>query len=202
MPIEASAANVKVKVLKYGMVGGGPGAFIGDVHRKAIAMDGKAELVAGAFSSTLERTKETGLALGLAEDRLYASYTEMAEKEAAREDGIDFVAIVTPNFMHYDNAKAFLQKGISVVCEKPLTFTVAEAEDLKKLAADNGCLFGVTYTYTGHVMAREARELFKSGVIGEVLTVAAEYPQDWLIDEIETEDQKQAAWRTDPNRSG
>ena len=202
MPIEASAENVKRNILKYGMVGGGPGAFIGDVHRKAIAMDGKSVLVAGSFSTNFEKTKETGFALGLDEDRLYSTYSEMAQKEAAREDGIDFVSIVTPNFMHYENAKAFLEKGISVVCEKPLTFSIEQAEDLKRIAAENNCLFGVTYTYTGHVMAREAREIYKSGKIGEILTIAAEYPQDWLIDEIELGDQKQAAWRTDPARSG
>jgi len=202
MPIEASAANVRTDVLKYGMVGGGPGAFIGDVHRKAIALDSKAVLVAGSFSNDFEKTKETGTALGLSEDRLYASFAEMAEKEAAREDGIDFVSIVTPNFMHYDNAKAFLEKGISVVCEKPLTFTVAQAEELKKVAADNDCLFGITYTYTGHVMAREAREIVSSGQIGDIRVVTAEYPQDWLVDQIEQEGQKQAAWRTDPERSG
>lgn len=202
MSIGASAANERSDMLTYGMVGGGQGAFIGDVHRKAINLDGKSILVAGSFSKDMENTLETGRALGLDEDRLYASYEEMAKKESEREDGIDFVSIVTPNFLHHKNAKVFLERGISVVCEKPLTVTVEEAVDLKKTARENNCLFGVTYTYTGHVMAKEAREIIKKGEIGDIRVVIAEYPQDWLVDTIEQDGQKQAAWRTDPNRSG
>jgi predicted dehydrogenase len=200
--IEASVVNVKVEVLKYGMVGGGPGAFIGDVHRKAIAMDGKSVIVCGCFSSDFEKTKEMGLALGIDKDRLYASYAEMAEKEAVRKDRIDFVSIVTPNFAHFDNAKVFLEKGISVVSEKPLTVTVEQAEALKRLAKENDCLFCVTYSYTGHVMVKEAREIVKNGEIGEIRVITAEYPQDWLVDTLEKEGQKQAAWRTDPDKAG
>jgi predicted dehydrogenase len=202
MPIEASSAVSTSQKLKYGMVGGGPGAFIGDVHRRAIALDGKSEIVAGSFSGIKQKTIETGKALGLNKDRIYMTYKEMAEKEASREDGISFVSIVTPNFLHYDIAKTFLQKGISIVCEKPMTTRLDQALELKKLARENGCLFAVSYTYTGHVMAKEAREIVRRGDIGDVRVVMAEYPQDWLVDTIEKEGNKQAVWRTDPKLSG
>jgi len=202
MPIKASSAVLSSQKLKYGMVGGGPGAFIGDVHRRAIALDGKSEIVAGSFSGIEQKTIETGGALGLDKDRIYMTYKEMAKKEASREDGISFVSIVTPNFLHYDIAKTFLQKGISIVCEKPMTTELDQALELKKLARENGCLFAVTYTYTGHVMAKEAREIVRRGDIGDVRVVMAEYPQDWLVDTIEKEGNKQAVWRTDPKLSG
>jgi predicted dehydrogenase len=202
MPIEASSGVSASQKLRYGMVGGGPGAFIGDVHRRAIALDGKAEIVAGSFSNIEWKTIEVGETLGLDKDRVYLTYQEMAEKEASREDGISFVSIVTPNFLHYDIAKTFLQKGISVVCEKPMTTELDQALELKKLARENGCLFAVTYTYTGHVMTKEAREIVQRGDIGDVRVVMAEYPQDWLVDTIEKEGNKQAVWRTDPKLSG
>ena len=185
--------------LFYGMVGGGVGSFIGDVHRRAIALDGKIELVAGCFSDIEWEIKETGEKLGLDKNRIYMTYQEMAEKEAAREDRIGFVSIVTPNFLHYPVAKKFLQKGISVACEKPLTSEVEEALELKELAQKNDCLFAITYTYTGHVMAKEAREIVRRGDIGEIRVVIAEYPQSWLVDTIEKEGQRQAVWRTDLN---
>ena len=201
MSITGSAIKTKKNTIKYGMVGGGPGSFIGDVHRKAIALEGKIELVAGSFSNIEEEVFQTGYELGLDEDRMYVTYQEMAEKEALREDGIDFVSIVTPNFLHYPVAKAFLEKGINVVCEKPLCFDIEQAEELKQLAEKKGCLFAVTYTYTGHVMVKQARDMIRNGEIGEVRVVMAEYAQDWLI-ESDGELGMQAAWRTNPKLSG
>ena len=187
--------------LRYGMVGGGPGAFIGDAHRKAVSLDGTAELVAGCFSRTPEKTLGQGKALGLEPERCYASYQEMAEAEAAREDGIDFVVIVTPNNTHYAIAKAFLEAGIHVACDKPLVTTVQEAEDLKKTADEKDLLFMVTYTYTGHVTMKYMRDLVKNGEIGTIRTVMAEYPQGWLYDE-NSWGGKQGEWRCDPAQSG
>ena len=187
--------------LRYGMVGGGPGAFIGDAHRKAISLDGTAELVAGCFSRTPEKTKEQGEALGLDPERCYANYKEMAAAERAREDGIDFVVIVTPNNTHYEIAKAFLEAGIHVACDKPLVTTAEEAEELKKIADEKGLLFMVTYTYTGHVTMKYMRDLVKNGEIGTIRTVMAEYPQGWLYNENDWGG-KQGEWRCDPAQSG
>ena len=187
--------------LRYGMVGGGPGAFIGDAHRKAISLDSTAELVAGCFSRTPEKTKEQGAALGLDPERCYANYKEMAAAERAREDGIDFVVIVTPNNTHYEIAKAFLEAGIHVACDKPLVTTAEEAEELKKIADEKGLLFMVTYTYTGHVTMKYMRDLVKNGEIGTVRTVMAEYPQGWLYNENDWGG-KQGEWRCDPAQSG
>ncbi len=200
--IEASKSGTAGARPVYGMVGGGPGAFIGDVHRKAIALDGKARLVAGCFSSNPDNTRETGLALGLDPSRLYANYEEMAKAEGAREDGIDFVSIVTPNFTHYPIAKAFLENGINVVCDKPLTVEAHEAEELDRLAREKGLLFCVTYTYTGYPMVKQARQMIKRGDLGEIRFVNAEYAQDWLAGKLEDTGQKQAAWRADPAKSG
>ena len=187
--------------LRYGMVGGGPGAFIGDAHRKAISLDGTAELVAGCFSRTPEKTKEQGKSLGLDPERCYANYKEMAAAERAREDGIDFVVIVTPNNTHYEIAKAFLEAGIHVACDKPLVTTAEEAEELKKIADEKGLLFMVTYTYTGHVTMKYMRDLVKNGEIGTIRTVMAEYPQGWLYNENDWGG-KQGEWRCDPAQSG
>jgi predicted dehydrogenase len=188
--------------LRYGMVGGGPNAFIGEVHRKAIALDGSAGLVAGCFSRSFEGTVATGRALGLEQARLYRTYEEMAEAEAKRADGIDFVVIVTPNATHHPAARAFLSRGIHVVCDKPLTLEVKEAEELAALARQKGLLFCVTYTYTGYPAVKHAREMIARGDIGKVRFVNAEYPQEWLSTPIEREGQKQAAWRADPAQTG
>ncbi len=193
------------KTLKYGMVGGGPGAFIGDAHRKAIAMDGKAELVAGCFSSKLEKSLETAAEFGIAPERTYANFIEMAKAEAAREDGIDFVAITTPNNTHFDACKAFLEAGIHVMCEKPLCFELSQAEELVKLAAEKNLLFGVNYGYTGNSMVKFARQLVKDGKLGEIINVNAEYPQEWLIDSLdpsESQTVQMSVWRTDPKMAG
>ena len=193
------------KQIRYGMVGGGLNAFIGEVHRKALNFDTRAELVAGSFSSHADRNAATGEAYCLDPARVYASYEEMAKAEAAREDGIDFVSVVTPNNMHYPVCKAFLEAGINVVCEKPLCFTVAQAEELCRLSREKGLLFGVTYTYTGYTMAKVMKEMIAEGKIGKVVAVNAEYAQDWLLGELATGNNTQtniAVWRTDPAMSG
>ncbi len=187
--------------LKYGMVGGGPGSFIGDAHRKAINLDGMAELVAGCFSGTYEKTLETGRQLGLDESRCYKTFDEMAKAEAAREDGIDFVSITTPNSTHYPACKAFLEAGIHVACDKPLCLNTQQADELVKLAEEKGLLFLVTYTYMGHVTAKHAKEIIKAGKLGKIRSVVAEYPQGWLADKDDIGG-KQGAWRCDPNLSG
>jgi predicted dehydrogenase len=200
--IEGSADVVVSGKLRYGMVGGGQGAFIGDVHRKSIALDGLAEITAGCFSRSPENTVATGRALGISPDRLYKTFEEMAEEEAKRPDKIDFVVIVTPNVSHYPAAKAFLSRGIPVVCDKPLTVETAEAQELAELAGKNKLLFMVTYTYTGNATIKQARELIKQGEIGEIKFINAEYPQEWLLAPAEKQGSKQAEWRTDPARAG
>lgn len=190
--------------LRFGMIGGGRGAFIGAVHRLAAQMDGQAELVAGAFSSDAERSKLSGADLFLDPARVYASYQEMAKAEAARPaaERLDFVVIVTPNHQHFPPAKLFLENGFNVVCDKPVTFDLAEAKALKKIVAKSGKVFALTHNYTGNVMVKQARELVRSGFLGEIRKVVAEYPQGWLSGPIEKTGQRQAAWRTDPKRSG
>lgn len=190
-----------MKKLTYGMVGGGPGAFIGDAHRRSIAVDGCAELVAGCFSRTPEKSAQTGEELGLDPERCYASYEEMAKAEAAREDGIDFVVIVTPNVSHHPIAKAFLEAGIHVSCDKPLCLTNEQAEELVALSKEKDLLFLVTYTYLGHVTAKHAKEYIKAGKLGKIRAVMAEYPQGWLAHEGENGG-KQGEWRIDPEQSG
>lgn len=188
--------------LKLGMVGGGLGAFIGGVHRIAARLDGRWELVAGAFSSDLHRAAASAAELGIAPDRAYAQFAEMAVAEAARPDRIDAVAIVTPNHLHAVVAKAFLRAGIPVICDKPMTATLAEAEELAGLARKTAVPFVLTQTYTGYPMVREARAIIARGDIGEVRHVQVEYLQDWLAGPVEKSGQKQAAWRTDPLLSG
>ncbi len=188
--------------LRYGMIGGGPGAFIGAVHRAAIRLNDEADLVCGCFSYIPEERAQAGAELRIDPSRNYETYEEMAEAEGKREDKIDWVDIVTPNRFHYPAAKLFLQNGINIVCEKPLCFTVEEGEDLKRTAKENGCLFCVTYTYTGHVMAREARQLIRDGAIGDIRMVMGEYPQDWLLDTLETITDDNKPWRADPTLSG
>jgi predicted dehydrogenase len=188
--------------LKLGMVGGGQGAFIGGVHRIAARLDGRWELVAGAFSSDPQRAAASAAELGIAPDRAYAQFAEMAVAEAARPDRIDAVAIVTPNHLHAVVATAFLRAGIPVICDKPMTATLAEAEELAALARKTAVPFVLTQTYTGYPMVREARAIIARGDIGKVRHVQVEYLQDWLAGPIEKSGQKQAAWRTDPLLSG
>ena len=200
--IEGSADSSVSAKLKYGMVGGGQGAFIGDVHRKSINLDGMADIAAGCFSRSYDNTLATGESLGIAKDRLYKTFDEMAEAESKRADKIDFAVIVTPNVSHYAACKAFLTRGINVVCDKPLCFEESEARELVDLAKKNKLLFGVTYTYTGFPAVKHAREMIRKGDIGDILYVTGEYPQDWLITPQEKQGSKQAEWRTDPALSG
>lgn len=183
--------------IKLGMVGGGNDAFIGGVHRIASRIDDRFELVAGALSSTPEKSQASGAALGL--PRIYDDYKQMAQREARRKDGIDAVSIVTPNHVHYAAAREFLKRGIHVICDKPLTSTLADAKKLVKAAEDSDALFILTHNYTGYPMVRQAREMVANGEIGTIRVVQVEYPQDWLTIE---QDFKQAEWRTDPARSG
>ncbi|MEP0519092.1 MAG: Gfo/Idh/MocA family oxidoreductase [Hyphomicrobiales bacterium] len=188
--------------IKYGMVGGGQGAFIGAVHRIAARMDDHFQLVAGALSSTAEKSKASGKELGISEGRAYGDFSEMALAEAAREDGIEVVAIVTPNHMHFPVAKAFLEAGIHVICDKPMTTTVEDAEELAALVEKTGKVFVLTHNYSGYPMIRQARAMVQSGELGTIQLVQAEYAQDWLTEALEGTGQKQAAWRTDPKQSG
>src|SRR5450756_912071 len=189
--------------LLYGQVGGGPGSFIGPVHRAAIAMNNQAKLVAGSFSDLPSETVQVAKELGIDADRAYADFHEMAIEEGALTDGrIDFVIVTVPNNIHFAVAKAFLEQGINVVCEKPMAFTEEEAKELVALAGTHKAEFMVTYTYTGYPMVREARNLVRTGALGTLRVIAAEYPQDWLADPIERAGtNRQAVWRTDPKLS-
>ncbi len=201
MAIEASKITSSNKI-RLGMVGGGQGAFIGAVHRIAARIDGEYELVAGALSSNPERSLASALELGIDPSRSYATFAEMAKAEAKRPDGIEAVAIVTPNHVHFAAAKAFLEAGIHVICDKPLTSTLSDAKKLATIAKASGKLFVLTHNYTGYPMVRQAREMVAKGMLGKIRLVHAEYPQDWLTEAIEQSGQKQAAWRTDPKQSG
>ncbi|WP_217354390.1 Gfo/Idh/MocA family protein [Ruegeria arenilitoris] len=183
--------------IQLGMVGGGNDAFIGGVHRIAARLDDKFELVAGALSSTPEKSLESGQALGL--ERVYEDFKQMATREARLKSGIEAVSIVTPNHVHYASAREFLKRGIHVICDKPLTSTLADAKKLVKAAESANALFILTHNYTGYPMVRQAREMVANGEIGKIRVVQVEYPQDWLT---EQQDFKQAEWRTDPERSG
>lgn len=191
--------NSQSRPIRLGMVGGGKDAFIGAVHRIAARLDGRFDLVAGALSSTPEKARESGRALGLAEDRIYDTFTDMAKREARLKEGIEAVAIVTPNHMHYPAAREFLKRGIHVICDKPLTSTLADAKKLVKAVEASDARFFLTHNYTGYPMVRQAREMVERGDLGTIRVIQVEYPQDWL-----TVDQtnKQARWRTDPARSG
>lgn len=186
-----------------GMIGGGQGAFIGAVHRIAAAIDQQIELVCGAFSSDPQRSKESGADLYLPADRCYGTFAEMMKKEAAlpADQRMQFVAIVTPNHVHFPAAKAALEAGFHVFCDKPVTLDLAESKELKTVVEKSGKLFGLTHTYTGYPMVKQARHMVANGDIGEIRKVVVEYPQGWLSDAIEG-DKKQAAWRTDPKKSG
>ena len=188
--------------LKYGMVGGGLGSYIGDVHRQAARMDDLAELCAGCFSRKYETSLNTADAWGLDHSRVYHNYQEMADAEAAREDGIDFVSITTPNASHYEIARYFIERGIHVVCDKPLTLTLEQALDLEKLAQEKKILFGVTYGYTGYPVIREAREMIRRGVIGEIIHVRVQHPEDWVIDSVSPEPNGELPWRFHPEMVG
>jgi predicted dehydrogenase len=190
--------------IKMGMVGGGVGAFIGEVHRKAAALDGHIDLVCGAFSSNPERSKQTGKQLNLPDDRVYGSYEEMIEKEKALPEGerMDFVSIVTPNHVHFPPAKLALENGFHVVCDKPMTVNLEEAKALQKLVEESGLVFGLTHNYTGYPMVKQARDMVSNGDLGEIRKIVVEYPQGWLATKLEDEDNKQASWRTDPAKAG
>ena len=188
--------------LRYGMVGGGQGAFIGAVHRLCATMSGRFDLVAGALSSDAARAQASAEELGLDPARSYDSYGAMAAAEAERDDGIDAAVIVTPNHVHAPAAKAFLEAGIDVICDKPLTSTLADAEDLAATVERTGLTFALTHNYTGYPLVRQARDMVAAGELGKVRVVQAEYAQDWLSTPLEETGQKQAEWRTDPARSG
>lgn len=188
--------------IRLGMVGGGEGAFIGSVHRIAARLDDRYQLVAGALSSSPEAARRAGLGLGLAEDRIYDDYADMARREAARPDGIEAVAIVTPNHLHAPMARAFLEAGIHVICDKPVTTNSDDARMLRQLSQDRGLIFAVTHNYSAYAMVRHARQMVQEGLLGDLRIVQVQYAQDWMVEPIEQTGQKQAAWRTDPAKSG
>jgi predicted dehydrogenase len=190
--------------LNMGMVGGGPGAFIGDVHRKAARMDGQIQLTAGAFDINPGKSKQQGRELMLPSKRVYRNYKEMIEKELKLPDGerIDFVTIATPNNWHFPIAKDFLEAGFNVMCEKPMTFNVAEAKQLKKLVQKSRKVFGLMHNYTGYPMVKLAKDLVRNGELGKIRKIVVQYPQGWLATAIEKTGQQQASWRTDPKQSG
>ncbi|MBP1849006.1 Gfo/Idh/MocA family protein [Rhizobium halophytocola] len=202
MTIEGKNEGARPRRIRLGMVGGGQGAFIGGVHRMASRIDDHFELVAGALSSTAEKSKASGAELGLDPDRCYGSFEEMAEKEAAREDGIEAVSIVTPNHVHFAAAKAFLERGIHVICDKPLTSNLEDAKQLQRVAHGADALFILTHNYTGYPMIRQARDMVLGGELGTLRVVQVEYAQDWLTEAAELTGAKQAVWRTDPEKSG
>ena len=189
--------------IRLGMVGGGSGAFIGGVHRIASRLDDRFELVAGALSSTPEKAEASGREIGIDPKRAYSDYAEMAKREARLRDGIEAVAIVTPNHVHFPAAREFLRRGIHVICDKPLTSTLADAKKMVAAAEKSDALFVLTHNYTGYPMIRQARRMVAEGAVGQVRLVQVEYAQDWLTEAAETSgDNKQAEWRTDPERSG
>ncbi len=192
------------KKIRMGMVGGGQGAFIGSVHRIAAALDGRVELVCGAFSSDAERSKASGRELFLPESRCYADYRSMMEGESKLPEGerMDFVAVVTPNHLHFPVAKAALEAGFHVLSDKPATFNLEEAKALADLVRSSGLKYGLTHNYTGYPMVRQARQMVRVGELGKIRKVLVEYPQGWLATALELEGQKQASWRTDPEKSG
>lgn len=188
--------------LKYGMVGGGLGSYIGDVHRHAAQMDDLTELCAGCFSRNFETSLKTADAWGLDSSRVYHDYREMAEAESKREDGIDFVSITTPNASHYEIARCFMEHGIHIMCDKPLTLTVDEALALQQLAEERNLLVGVTYGYTGYPVIRQAREMIRRGAVGEILHVRVQHPEDWVIESVSPEPQGELPWRFHPEMVG
>src|SRR3981081_4435991 len=202
MTANPKATDAINRRLRLGMVGGGPGAFIGAVHRIAARLDDRFELVAAALSSNPERSRAAAIDLHIAPERAYGSFAEMAAAEARRPDRIDAVSIVTPNHLHFAPAKAFLEVGIHVICDKPLTTTVEDAVALAEMVRRSGLIFGLTHNYTGYPLVRQAREMIEAGELGRIRVVQVEYAQDWLTTPLEQTGQKQAAWRTDPAQSG
>jgi predicted dehydrogenase len=200
--LEIKRENKVGRRLRLGMVGGGPGGFIGAVHRIAARLDDRFELVAAALSSDPARSRSAAADLHIAPERAYGNFAEMAKAEAARPGRIDAVAIVTPNHLHYAPAKAFLEAGIHVICDKPLTTTLEDAIDLARIVRHTGLLFAVTHNYTGYPMVRQARQVIADGELGPIRVVQVEYAQDWLATPLEKTGQKQALWRTDPAQSG
>lgn len=189
-------------MINFGMVGGGDGSWIGDVHRKAASYDNKARLIAGCFSRNADKNLTIATSLALSPERIYNSFTKMAEQESKRKDGIDFVSIVTPNDSHFNIARTFLENGIHVMCDKPVTITSAQAAKLKNTAERKDLLFGVSYGYSGYPLITQAKEIIKNEEIGKILFVNAEFPEEWLATPIEKEGNKQAQWRNDPAQSG
>jgi predicted dehydrogenase len=202
MPVEGKQETTMRRKLRLGMVGGGPGAFIGGVHRIVSRLDGRYELVAGAMASDPARAKAGAASLGIASDRAYGTFEDMVAGEKTRSDRVDAVAIVTPNFAHHAPAKVFLEAGFHVICDKPVTTSLATAFDLAETVKRTGVIFGLTHNYTGYPMVRQAREMVAAGEVGKVRVVQVEYAQDWLSTPLELTGQKQAEWRTDPARSG
>jgi len=193
---------MSVEPIRLGMVGGGQGAFIGAVHRIAARIDGHYTLVAGALASDPDRALASGVELGLDPKRTYTDFQTMASRERRLSGGVEAVAIVTPNHMHYPVARAFLRAGIHVICDKPLATSLSDSRKLQKLVADSGCVFVLTHNYTGYPMIRQAQAMVAAGDLGDLRVIQAEYSQDWLTENLESTGQKQAAWRTDPERSG
>jgi predicted dehydrogenase len=202
--MSSKPSSASFRPVRIGMVGGGPGAFIGGVHRMAMALDGRYRLIAGAFSASAPKSQETGRALGLEPQRVYDSWQQMLVAEAALppSERIEAVSVVTPNHVHHEPAIAALEAGFHVICDKPLTTSKALADKLVAAVEQSGCHFALTHNYSGYPLIREARELVRGGGIGRVLKVYAEYLQGWLVDPIEAGGHKQADWRTDPARSG
>ena len=188
--------------IRLGIVGGGIGAFVGSIHRIAARLDDRYELLAGALSSEPRRAADSAAELGIDPRRAYASFEEMAKKEGKLKHGIEAVAIVTPNHLHCAVAKAFLEAGIHVICDKPLSSSLEDAEQIEKIVEGSGLIFAITYNYSGYPMVRHAREMIAAGKLGNIRVIQVEYAQDWLATNIEAEGQKQAAWRTDPTRAG
>jgi predicted dehydrogenase len=188
--------------LHLGMVGGGEGAFIGAVHRIAARMDGRFELVAGCFDAVPDRGKTFAQSIGIAADRAYGTYQEMLDGEAGRPDRIHLLSVVTPNFLHWPVAKAFLQGGFHVLCEKPLTVSLDEAKQLRDVVRASQCIFGLAHVYSLYPLVRQAREMVRAGELGAIRMIQVEYPQDWLATRLEETGHQQAGWRTDPAQGG
>lgn len=202
MPIESFGTERAARKLRLGMVGGGRGAFIGAVHRMAARLDDKWEMTAGALSANAENARASGEDLGLDRARIYTTWQDMVAAEKDRDDRIDAVSIVTPNDLHFEVSKAFLEAGIAVICDKPMTLTFAEAADLVKIADDSGAVFVLTQNNTGYPMVRQARKMVADGTLGTIQVIRTSYVQDWLTTALESEGQKQATWRTDPSKAG